>query len=83
MWQAEFKLYLYPDDSSLFVDKLDLESLLSAIEFIGQKQIENRFQVGNKFLSLLCFMGCSPNIELEPQDDKPYCYIKTETALKA
>ena len=83
MWQAEFKLYLYPDDSSLFVDKLDLESLLSAIEFIGQKQIESRFQVGNKFLSLLCFMGCSPNIELEPQDDKPYCYIETETAQKA
>lgn len=83
MWQAEFKLYLYPEDSSLLVDKHDLESVLSDIEFIGRKQTKHRFEVGNQFLSLMCFMGCSPNIELEPQDDKPYCYIEIETMQKA
>lgn len=83
MWQAEFKLYLYPNDSSLLLDKSTLESVLSDIEFIGKKQAEYRFEVGDKFLSLLCFMGCSPNIELEPQENKPYCYIEIETVQAA
>lgn len=35
-----------------------------------------RFTIGNKFLSHIAFLGCSPDIELEPQKDKPYSYIE-------
>ncbi len=87
MWNAEFKLYLYPNFSPNYPDIADLKeftkdtlaTLLSKQEFTG-KQISSqpvlRYATGEKFLSQLTFMGCSPNIELEPQENKPHCYIE-------
>ena len=90
MWNAEFNLYLYSESPCT---PLDYEALCSGIvkvdtllrcEFIGDKigrtASRTRYQTGDKFLSLLSFMGCSPTIELEPQEDKPYCYIEIENA---
>ena len=36
------------------------------------------FPVGNRFLQLVTFMGCSPHIRFEPEhpDDDDYCYIR-------
>ena len=76
MWQAEFKLYLYPEDSDATISKEALKSALAECQFIGPLIEGNRHETGERFLSLLCFMGCSPNIELAPQDNKPYCYIE-------
>ncbi len=76
MWQAEFKLYLYPEDPDAPVENAGLKSTLADCKFIGPLIEKNRYQAGEQFLSLLCFMGCSPNIELEPQNDRPYCYIE-------
>ncbi len=84
MWQAEFKLYLYSDDPRVSCNRESLISALKKCEFIGdeigKESSKKRYETGENFLSLLCFMGCSPNIELAPQNDKPYCYIEIETA---
>ncbi len=78
MWHSEFKLCLYPDDPQYKFDKEKLQAVLQNLKFIGDALSSKRYSTGNEFLSLLTFMGCSPNIELEPQNDKPYCYIEIE-----
>jgi len=82
VWEAEFKLYLYPDnpDYQIDVDRLTLQ--LKKDSLLGESLSSNRYATGDNFLSLLTFMGCSPNVELEPQDDKPYCYIEIESQNK-
>ena len=79
MWQAEYKLYLYPVSINYTVDLDKLQTFLKKVAFISKDLGGNRFSTGNKFVSHLTFMGCSPSIELEPQTDKPYCYIEIET----
>ena len=79
---SEFKLYIYPDNPDYQSDLTSLVPLLENIELIGNPLSENRYATGENFLSLLTFMGCSPNIELEPQDDKPYCYIEICSTIK-
>jgi DNA-directed RNA polymerase subunit RPC12/RpoP len=86
MWNAEFNLYLYSESPCAPEDYESLHNALLSCELIGEKisdtSARTRYQTGEKFLSLLCFMGCSPNIELEPQDDKPYCYIELENTQR-
>ena len=101
MWDAEYKLHLYPAQQDYRSVHNSLEELLTTLEFIAsristqrsaqnliQHSIQNfahnirRYEVGDKFLSHLTFMGCSPNIELEPQENKPYCYIEIEQIEK-
>jgi hypothetical protein len=76
---SEFKLYLYPEKPSYQANLAALRSLFAKLEFTGASLPHNRYATGNNFVSLLTFMGCSPDIELEPQDDKPYCYIEIES----
>ena len=77
MWHAEFKLMLYPVRSC---DRsVHYQQLLKEVKIIGDKLGKNRFSVGDEFLSQFTFMGCSPDIELEPQcDGTPFCYIEIE-----
>ncbi len=82
MWQAEFKLYLYPEDFNHIFDKKRLSLSLKEQGFIDKVLSPNRFSVGDRFLSLLTFMGCSPDVELEPQIDSPYCYVEFNTDTK-
>ncbi|KAG1707785.1 hypothetical protein GQR58_003432 [Nymphon striatum] len=79
VWHAEFRLYLYPEDPVFIADLVALRSLLSDLKFIDKNLEKNRYSTGDNFVSLLTFMGCSPNIELEPQEDKPFCYIEIDT----
>ncbi len=78
-WNSEFKLYLYPEKPDYKTDLKKFQPLLQDLELIGEKLTPARYATGNNFVSLLTFMGCSPNIELEPQDGKPYCYIEIES----
>ncbi len=78
MWHSPFKLHLYPEKPDYSFDNESLISCLKNIKFIDSEISESRFTTGDELVSLLTFMGCSPNIELEPQDDKPYCYIEIE-----
>ena len=79
MWHAEFRLYLYPSDPEVVISVDKIEGALRQLEFIDQSiegEVDQRFSVGEEFLSLICFMGCSPNIEIEPKEDSPFCYIE-------
>jgi hypothetical protein len=49
---------------------------LSDLGLLGQSLGGGRYSTGEGFLSLVCFLGCSPDIELEPQASKPFCYIQ-------
>ncbi len=82
MWHAEFKLHLYPVIPDLKINSNELRAILKRLQLISQKLAANRYSTGDSFLSHLTFMGCSPDIELEPQDDKPYCYIEVESHLE-
>jgi hypothetical protein len=80
VWHSPFKLYLYPDNPDIDFEYKQLEALLNTQELIGAEITNGRFATGNRFLSLLTFMGCSPDIEIYPQDDKPFCYIEIEAS---
>lgn len=78
MWHSPYKLYLYPENPDYRCDEKNLIKRLQEMQFTGTEIGENLFATGNEFVSLLTFMGCSPNIELEPKDDIPFCYIEIE-----
>lgn len=78
MYQSEYSLILYPVESSLSISQKQLIQTLNDIELLGKQESPQRYQLGESFLSLFCFMGCSPDIELFPRDqDTPYCYLET------
>ena len=52
-------------------------NVLSRIGLLGEPDLpDNRFLVGNEFLSLVSFMGCSPSIRLNPAEGDNYCYVQ-------
>ena len=63
-----------PDDQSL-------EHLLQSIQLIGEPfRDEKTYLVGDRFLELIAFMGCSPDINFEPGDnDQEFCFIRLIT----
>lgn len=78
LYQATYSLMLYPDDPHFSLPHNELLHALAAINLLGEAQIPQRYLVGESFLSLFCFMGCSPHIELFPQENtqQAYCYIE-------
>ena len=82
MWHSPFKLYLYPENSKSSIEFSSILQTLKDLEFIDSNIAEKRYATGDYFVSLITFMGCSPNIELEPQEDKPYCYIEINAGEK-
>lgn len=87
MWHAEYRLYLYPTDITKKTPIKALKKILQNIDLIGIELNSDktvcRYKVGEEFLSLICFMGCSPNIEIEPQNDSPFCYVEIATLPEA
>ena len=65
--------WIPPDDKRL-------DQFLQSIELSGKAlQQPLQFLPGNKFLDLIAFMGCSPDINLEPGDDeRPFCSIHVQ-----
>lgn len=59
-----------PKDISAIVDALQ------QINLIDNAFENNKYYTGKDFLSLLTFLGCSPNINLSPDDGDHYCYIE-------
>ncbi|MGV6809033.1 MAG: hypothetical protein ACWA5U_04080 [bacterium] len=84
MFHANHSLVLYPTAYESPIDHRELIAWARQEGLVGQQEIEHRFQVGEQFLSLLCFMGCSPNIALYPQanSQQPYCYIEIPQPTK-
>lgn len=77
MFHANHSLVLYADHCKTDIIHKELITFAAQQGLIGQQEEAYRFQVGEQFLSLLCFMGCSPAIELYPQaNNQAYCYIE-------
>ena len=78
---------LYPVDSGLEVDLAKLKNILDNVGLLGKELVgligSDQYVVGEHFLSHFTFMGCSPDIELEPQADKPFCYMGLDSHTKA
>ncbi len=82
-----YRLVLHPQDANFAPESIGLiREVLFDAGFIAKdsankaapEQDGERFPVGEQFLQLLTFMGCSPNINLSPQHegDQDFCHIK-------
>jgi DNA-directed RNA polymerase subunit RPC12/RpoP len=76
------RLILAPRDTLHAPDPAKVLRQLQELAFIGQpieRQQGCAFLIGDAFLSLITFMGCSPHIQLSPVDDGgPFCYLRLE-----
>ena len=62
-------------------DHKSLKHLLQSIQLIdGLFNGETDYLAGERFLDLIAFMGCSPDISLEPGDNgRQFCFIRLIT----
>ncbi len=76
-------LYLHPESSRFrFPDITSLITRLSEIELIShpiknKSDDENSFYAGKKYLEYITYMGCSPAIQFEENENNTkFCHIK-------
>ena len=75
------RIIFFPKNPDQPIDNEQLLQTLIKLEFIESKPVFNgQYLAGEKFLSLLTFLGCSPNINLTPVDNETHCYITLITA---
>ena len=70
------KLVFFPMlADNIFNNEVLLKSLINS-QFISEnKQNNNQYLPGDNFLSLITFLGCSPNINLQPVEGENHCFI--------
>lgn len=70
------RLIFHPQDPEQFVDSTTLTTGLIDIGFIEEEAYQNNhYLAGDRFLNLLTFLGCSPNITLTPANGESHCHI--------
>lgn len=72
----QYKLILYPTLAEL--THPEPETIIIALKecnLITGASIQNKYLVGEAFIELLSFLGCSPNIRLTPEDGDNYCHV--------
>jgi len=59
-------------------DRTVLEAVLATKGFLGARLASraDAFLVGDRFLQLVTFAGCSVRVELSPTDGSPFCHIR-------
>ena len=72
MQLSAYALLLYPVRET----GLEVLPVLQAQALIGGVLTDGVYAVGEQFLQQICFLGCSPDIELEPHNSKPFCYVR-------
>lgn len=65
-----------PVDHDAFVDALRQRGLL------GAYWRDNRYLVGHRFMQEIIFIGCSPFLRVDPQDDLPFCHLQLSIAAE-
>jgi len=70
------KLIFFPVSTDKTVNnKILLQTLIDS-QFISEKSTNNnQYLPGDNFLSLITFLGCSPNINLMPIECESHCFI--------
>jgi len=82
-------LYLYSTDLTYFPENISqFIQQCQQYEFIGQAANnlgQNYYHIGDKFLNMVTFMGCSPYLKIYPENenDTDYCsaYISDDTSV--
>lgn len=70
------KLIFFPKNSAQFTDNELFHASLVSLQLINEKEhVKNHYLPGEKFLSLITFLGCSPNINLAPVENESHCFI--------
>ncbi|VAW62439.1 hypothetical protein MNBD_GAMMA08-130 [hydrothermal vent metagenome] len=70
------KLIFFPADAKQIIPEKTLLSALIGIELIRENEhAENHYLLGKRFLNLVTFLGCSPNINLEPIKGETHCFV--------
>ena len=58
-------------------DARGFEQILESIQLIGEPLSgDHEYLAGDRFLDLIAFMGCSPDINLNPGENQHFCYIR-------
>jgi hypothetical protein len=75
------RLVLTPQDPYLLPD--EPEAILTGLHEIGfiDHALETRpgYLLGERFMQLVTFMGCSPYIRLQPDDsEEPFCHLRLD-----
>ncbi len=74
------RLILTPVDPLQAADPYRLQTRLKDIAFISESigtSAETAFLIGDAFLSLITFLGCSPFIEVSPTEDgSAFCQVR-------
>ena len=78
------RLLFSPEDPAQFVDMTQLLQCLTQLELVTLPSYrENHYLPGDSFISLITFLGCSPNISLQPDVSDTvdsHCFISLITA---
>jgi len=70
------KLIFFPQSTNTVIDEKNLlEALINSQFIISQAHHDNHYLPGDNFLSLITFLGCSPNINLMPVTGESHCFI--------
>ena len=79
---GQCSLYLHPVQHTYTIENISLFiKSLQDIDFISKKienqAIDNHYFTGTRFLDYIAYMGCSPTIQFEPnENNKNFCHIK-------
>jgi hypothetical protein len=74
------RLLLTPEDPNRAFDKGLIRAVLADAGFIGAHlpRDDSAFQVGERFLELIVFAGCSVQVAISPSTNSgdPFCYVR-------
>ena len=79
-YTANASLIIHPDDPHWHFDEPEI--IVTNLRKLGlvANEIQNEEQsyfIGDNFLELISFLGCSPNINLTPQDNPgKFCFVR-------
>ena len=68
-------LMLYPATDSSHIAHAELIGLLKSIELIGNPIATSQFLAGPRFFSQITFLGCAPNIQVDPKQGTQHIRI--------
>ena len=72
-------LFLYPKIPDWTIDSSEILGALDTLGFIDNSLPDKSdcFYAGDQFLSHITFLGCAPNIQFTPTEDKSdFCFIR-------
>jgi hypothetical protein len=83
--QNSFLVICPVDPHWTLTDDEGLIRLLRSVQLIGELYRETMdFRPGERFLDLVAFLGCSPDVKLEPDEDRAhFCFIRLKTRTRS